>query len=99
MLNFFSYKLIVLRNFLFVYLCFLNLQATDHNSAERYEEAKTCGNMSLFCNLCALIYFVVLIVAIVAVVISILAIGASLIGDIVDALAACHIQIDGECLS
>ena len=53
----------------------LVVQASDHNDAGEYEDAKTCGNMSLFCNLCSMIYFVILFLAAIGLVVAIFVAG------------------------
>lgn len=33
------------------------LQASDHNHAGQYEEAKKCGQFAFFCNILSFVYF------------------------------------------
>ena len=54
------------------------VQASDHNDAGKYEDAKTCGNMSLFCNLCSMIYFVILLLAAIGLVVAVFVTGVHL---------------------
>jgi len=60
-----------------IFLCIC--QADHYNSAGRSEDAKMCGNMSLFCNLCSLIYFALLVIGVIAMVIVVVVVGLDLV--------------------
>lgn len=45
------------------------MQASDHNNAGEYEEARRCGQMALACNICTIVKYVIAIVVIIILVI------------------------------
>ena len=45
------------------------MQASDHNNAGEYEEARRCGQMALACNICTIVKYVIAIVVVIILVI------------------------------
>ena len=58
-------------------LCHAIIQASDHNNAGEYANAKQCGNMALGCNICAIVKYVILLLATIAVVVVYFTVGFS----------------------
>lgn len=62
------------------------MQASDHNNAGEYEEARRCGQMALACNICTIVKYAIAIVVVIILVIIYFAIGFS------SAAASCDYQ-------
>ena len=43
-------------------MLYFRVQASDHNNAGEYENAKQCGQMALCCNICTIVKYVIAIV-------------------------------------
>ena len=41
------------------------MQASDHNNAGEYEDARRCGQMALACNVCTIVKYAVAVVVLI----------------------------------
>lgn len=57
------------------------MQASDHNQANQFDQAKGCGQAALFCNVFSVAYYVLLIVAAVVLLAIYLTVGLSVINN------------------
>ena len=53
------------------------MQASDHNNAGSFDNAKQCGNMALGCNICAIIKYVIFLLVGIALVVVYFTVGFS----------------------
>lgn len=65
------------------------MQASDHNNAGEYEEARRCGQMALACNILTIVKYAIAIVVIIIVLIVYFAVG---FGSAAAAAADCNYQ-------
>ena len=81
------------------------MQASDHNDAGNFDNAKQCGNMALGCNICAIIKYVLFLLVGIALVVVYFTVGFSWLyavrkgaEDTINNNAHTNININNNCI-